>query len=262
VFFDVGFRKEALDPVSGLAAGGERGLLGVSHDEGQTFSPVMDLASSMVWTQTALVSTASLSDIPWSTPQTLLIWGHDGAAPVLAAAPLAGELDELWSSQWVWRTASGWSTRSADALAIHEDDGCYGNFSLSFVAGLEQWLLLQRCPSAENSAVSEVRYRLASSPLGPWSLSAVWFDASADGGFCRFIHRACGDGGASCCDQDITGFGFDETVGGRPYGPYVLPALGAWDPSTATATVFGLMSTFNPYTPVLMRTQLRSSGLP
>jgi hypothetical protein len=71
-------------------------------------------------------------------------------------------------------------------------------------------------------------------------------------------HRACADGGATCCDDDVTGFGFDETVGGRPYAPYVLPALGEWDPASATATVYGLMSTFNPYSPVLMRTQLRA----
>jgi hypothetical protein len=258
-FMRVGSNVMAIDPVTGKAAGSAKGFLAVSHDSGMTFSALFDLPSPMVATQPAVVATSSVPGVGWSAPQTLLVWGHLVGAPVLAAAPFAGLADPRWSSTWRWWTGSGWSSQPEDASGIYApDDGCVANFGLSYVAGLDKWLLAMRCPGPAKSTV--LRFRVADSALGPWSERQVWFDPAADQGYCHFIHQPCG-GGVPCCDQDFTGYsGFTETLLGYPYGPYLLPQLGTWDPSSSTATIYSLMSTFNPYTPVLMQTRLQVSG--
>jgi hypothetical protein len=146
---------------------------------------------------------------------------------------------------------------------------CPGNFSVSFVPGMGKWLMTLRCnPPGEPSGGDGffVGYRVADSPLGSWSPLATYFSALTDGGYCAFMHRCCGgmgDCARDCCDGDFTPLydsphapAFGETGNAFPYGPFVVPSWSRWDPAVREATIFGLVSTSNPYTPQLLRTKL------
>jgi hypothetical protein len=252
-FFRVGASPTAIDPVTGQLANGRTGLLAVSTDEGLTFDARFDLPQIMVGTQPVVVDTATIPDLGWSTPQTLLVWGHNAGAPVLAAAPLDTPDDPTWISRWVYRTKDdGWSSNPSDAYGVFSDDMCLGNFSVTYLPDLARWIMLTTCTP------KSLQFRVAALPLGSWSTPQTWFDPVADKAVCVFMHSACSADGSGCCDMDITGLfpGGALTNGGFPYGPYILPSLSTWDAASATETVYSLMSTGNPYTSVLMQTQL------
>jgi hypothetical protein len=249
--FVVGNDSGAIDPVTGLATKRATGFLGVSHDGARTFSALFDLPRSMVSTQALVVATPAVRDADWGSPQTLLVWGLARGALVLAAAPFEGLADPGWRQSWRWWTGDAWSPDPENAAPAYPPDDCAGNYSVTYVAALAKWLLVERCGPGNPYLLG---FRVADLPVGPWSDRSTWFDPVADLGLCHFVHRAC-SGGASCCDEDTTGH-FGDGVPGHVYSPRVIPQLDEWDPSSGTTTFYSLMSTGNPYTVVLMQTQL------
>jgi hypothetical protein len=258
-----------IDPRTGQR--NEYGILAVSGDDGRSFPVAWELPSNeLVDTQAAIVATSTLPGVPWSDDKTVLVFGRRArSAPIVAAVPLARVTD---TTTWAFWNGTGFSQNDADAMRIFcdVDDGqiCEGNFSVSSIAGAERWLFIERCrpKSDPDGTGSFLGYRVAKSPLGPWSERALFLSARDEGGYCGFMHECCGGDGAcarACCDANVTPVydpsePFDgPTTNGFLYAPYVIAPWTRWDSTTRDATIYSLVSTGNPYTPQLLRTSLR-----
>ena len=101
--------------------------------------------------------------------------------------------------------------------------------------------------------------RTADAPWGPWTKPQLVFDPWDHGGYCHFIHASWE---SMQCD-DVHNPGRENEWGGE-YGPYQFESLAVGD--EAATTIYFTMSTWNPYTVVLMsaslrRTPQKSAGL-
>jgi hypothetical protein len=247
-------------------ATGGRSVLATTADGGRSYHTLLDVPSSrMAFVMPALFATGEVPGAGplWADAHTLLLWGRKGtSAPILAAVPLGGLADAT-----AWRFFAGvdaagnahWSASDADALAAFSrgpGEACVGGFSVNFIGGMNQWVMLERCSNPYS-----IRMRVADCPLGPWSAPQTLFDPATDQGTCHFMHKACDPDAGTCCDNDYQPavYGaFGPAVGSLPYGPYLVSGLTRWDAATRSATAYLLMSVLNPYSPMMMRVVLKS----
>jgi hypothetical protein len=185
----------------------------------------------------------------------VLLWGSGAyreSDPYLAWAPLAAiEQRSAWRYFAGVDPASGrprWSEGEADAVPLFANP-CIGELSAGWNPILEAWLLLYNCHEPRG-----IIYRVAGAPWGPWSDAALLFDPGVDGGYCHFIHT---NWDAEMCDS-VHDPGREREWGGE-YGPYLINAyIGG---GGGRAIIFFLMSTWNPYTVVLMQATLELTGV-
>jgi len=117
---------------------------------------------------------------------------------------------------------------------------------------LAQWLMLYNCNRGRNQTIEG---RVSPAPWGPWSNETPLFDPHADIGYCHFMHWDLAD-----CDHLDDGLSGARQAG-DPYGPYVISRY--TEGGLHTTTIFYLMSTWNPYQVVLMKSTLAlTSPLP
>ena len=76
-----------------------------------------------------------------------------------------------------------------------------------------------------------------------------------DGGYCNFMHVSYEDRN---CDS-VQDPGRDNEWAGE-YGPYMIPSLARTH--DGVTTVYFVMSTWNPYAVMLMKTDLRQAPAP
>ena len=102
--------------------------------------------------------------------------------------------------------------------------------------------------------------RTATLPWGPWSPPERIFDPAT--GYCQFMHLP----GGACCSgtnpyedekrkKNDNGVAVRETAG--EYAPFLLPSRYAKLGVGGQADLYYLMSTWNPYQVVLMKTRVR-----
>ncbi|HEX7678550.1 MAG TPA: DUF4185 domain-containing protein, partial [Thermoanaerobaculia bacterium] len=148
----------------------------------------------------------------------------------------------LTSGQPVWTDQE----QAAVPVAL---DGTVGNVSVTYASGVGLWLMTydSRAPSTKG-----IVFRYASAPWGPWSDPTVIFDAKRDGGLGHFIHdpNIVPDDGL---DGPTIGSADPHTTEGGDYAPYVLERF--TKTGGATLTIYYVMSTWNPYTVILMRSE-------
>jgi len=89
-----------------------------------------------------------------------------------------------------------------------------------------------------------VSMRSAALPWGPWSDRQIVFDAVKEG-YTKFIHWP---------GKDNLSDPLRESTPGGPYGPYVVEKFTKGD--LGRSTVYFTLSTWNPYTTVLMKVDL------
>ena len=199
-----------------------------------------------------------LPDIADPAGKGLLLWGsgqYRCSNVYLAYVPL-NSIES--STRLSWRYAvidtAGqvhWSGCEADAIPLLNQAPCIGEFSVAWNPFLHKWLMLYNCPNA-------IYYRVADQPWGPWSDQLTLFDPRCDHGYCHLIHspHCCDFQAADCAagkaKDNLVGDA-DRTAG--PYGPYVISSLTKGD-ATST-TIYWLMSTWNPYEVVLMKSTLQ-----
>jgi uncharacterized protein (TIGR03437 family) len=99
--------------------------------------------------------------------------------------------------------------------------------------------------------------RFASQPWGPWGAPQTIFNGQRDRGDCFFIHRAM-TATIPACDQ-LSGAGREATQGGA-YGPYFISRFTTGDTASGTSTFYYLLSTWNPYIEVIMKTTVQSAS--
>jgi hypothetical protein len=111
---------------------------------------------------------------------------------------------------------------------------CVGELSSRYDKTLSLWVATYNCGA-------QIELRVARQPWGPWSAAQVPFRASD--GNCQFIYQSdC----PALSDPNRT----DKS--GGPYGPYLLSSHSTGD--ATSATLYFVMSTWNPYNTMLMRT--------
>ncbi len=176
-----------------------------------------------------------------------------------------------------------WSEQESDAIALFEHP-VIGELSVTWNPFLRRWLMLYNNGDVEHYSSENPRginFRVAEKPWGPWSPTALLFDpwdrydeirhVHEHGGYCHFMHRAWEVdpatkkvNPATQCDSVYDNILYDESSDSFPwrefkwgseYGPYVISPYTRGD-STHT-TIYFVMSTWNPYTTVLMKSTLQ-----
>jgi hypothetical protein len=144
------------------------------------------------------------------------------------------------------RGGTSWSGYEVDANAV-VTDGTIGNVSVTRAPGLGLWLM-----TYDSRAQGGVVFRYSSAPWGPWSAPQVIFDPARDGGFGHFIHDPAITPDDGLDGPTIGGNDPVKTRGGN-YAPYVIERFTKIEGSTLSIRY--VMSTWNPYTAVLMQSQ-------
>ena len=174
--------------------------------------------------------------------------GHYGKSDVRLAYQPADKIESASSICYFQglddQGLPGWSCREEDAVPLF-DQPCVGELSVTFNRFIGKWIMLYNCGTERQV----INLRTADFPWGPWSDPQVIFDAKRDGGFCRFIHLSRE---VEHCDnlEDVG----RRNESGDPYGPYQFEDLATGDKNSTT--IYFTMSTWNPYTVVLMKTTL------
>lgn len=140
-----------------------------------------------------------------------------------------------------------WSEREGDAVPIVLHP-VIGEFSVIHIPLLGLWVMTYN--SAEAGGVV---LRYAPAPWGPWSDPQIIFNGTRDGAVGKYIYSPAAPGqlaaGPVISGEDPT------RVHGGPYAPYPIERFTQLQGDTLT--LHFLLSTWNPYTVVRMRTQLR-----
>jgi Domain of unknown function (DUF4185) len=136
-----------------------------------------------------------------------------------------------------------WSDAETAALPLFEHPAV-GELSVTYDNALKRWLMLYNSGSPRGIVL-----RSAINPWGPWSEPKVVFDAATDSGYCYFVHSSWL---VNNCDN-VSDPGRENTWGGE-YGPYMLRHLARTVPDGRR--IYFTMSTWNPYTVVLMKVDL------
>ena len=131
-----------------------------------------------------------------------------------------------------------------------------GELGVQWNSFLNRWLMLYNCLNDSPANPRGIYLRVAQQPWGPWSLPQTIFNPQRDGGYCHSIHRAVTSALPQC--DDLAGPNQMAESGGE-YGPYFLSRYTTGDPAKGTSTIYYTLSTWIPYTEVIMRTSLQLS---
>lgn len=138
-----------------------------------------------------------------------------------------------------------WETSESKAKPLFDlPEDCIGEFSVSYNQYINKWILLYNCGNPRG-----INLRTADKPWGPWTKSQILFEPWEDGGYCNYIHV---NWEYDNCDN--THDPGRENKWGGEYGPYQFEHM-AQDNGNST-TIYFTLSTWNPYTVVLMKSTL------
>ena len=229
-----------------------RSVLARSEDDGRSFEHVADVSTlgSFINVSVVMVNGAELPGLPSDSGRGLLIWGsgeYRQSGVHLAWQPV-DEIEDPASMRYFSRVSDDcsplWSPGEQDAAPLIEER-CVGELSVEWNPHLRKWLMTYNCGEPRG-----IRFHTADHPWGPWSESQSLFHPWDDGGYCHFIHVSHQ---LSRCDE-IHDPGRADEFGGE-YGPYQIPRFSR-EVEGGGALVYFVMSTWNPYNVVLMRSQL------
>lgn len=222
-----------------------------SNDGGRTFTHLYDLSDeSFIHVSIVNIVSSDWNSLPERDGEGLIIFGsgsyreskvylayqHASAVETPEAIRYFAGVDDVGEPLW--------SSNEGDALPVYDAHPCVGELSATYNRFIERWILLYNCSEPRG-----IHVRTAAFPWGPWSSSQVVFHPWEDDGYCHFVHVSWE---RSRCDG-LHDPGRAQEWGGE-YGPYQLAGLAKGD--TGSTTIYFTMSTWNPYTVVLMRAGL------
>jgi hypothetical protein len=145
-----------------------------------------------------------------------------------------------------------------------------GEFSVAWNDFLNKWIMLYNIGHPRG-----INFRVADYPWGPWGPSSqapngVVFDPNKDNGFCNFMHKGWN---SEVCDYVYDGVSYKDgneikcgdppasrkyEVWGGEYGPFIINRYtkGGVQDQKKWTTIYFIMSTWNPYQKVLMKTTI------
>lgn len=136
-----------------------------------------------------------------------------------------------------------WSGKEEDAVPVINTQ-CAGELSFSYNPQLEKWLILYNCDNPRG-----IIYQTAEVPWGPYSQGEPLFDPWEDEAYCNYMHV---NWESRVCDS-VHDPGRENEWGGE-YGPYLFEEMSTKVDSFVH--LYYTLSTWNPYTTVLMRSTL------
>jgi hypothetical protein len=210
-----------------------RSVLARSNDDGRTFAFVHDVSALHF----VNVSAVRAGD-------DVLLFGSGAfrtSEVYLARVPAASIEDR---SSYRFFAGAAWSADEAVAAPLF-GPACVGELSASFVPALDAYVVMHACGEPRG-----IQVRVARAATGPWSDAVTVFEPWADGGYCHFMHTSYA---FETCDA-VQDPGRDTDWGGE-YAPYLVEPL-VQSLGAHAAALYFTMSTWNPYTTVLMRTEL------
>jgi hypothetical protein len=197
-----------------------------------------------------VVDNSEIPGLPEDEGRGVLLWAsstYRRSDPYLAYLPLESVADRE-----AWRFFAGldprgmprWSPRESEAVPLFSHP-CIGELSVAWNPFLERWLMLYNCSDPRG-----INFRVAERPWGPWSEAQVLFHPWEDNGYCYFMHVSWD---VHRCDS-VHDPGRERVWSGE-YGPYVIPQF--FTGNGNSTTIYFVMSTWNPYNVVLMRSELQ-----
>jgi hypothetical protein len=233
-----------------------RSVLAVSDDDGRTFRLLYTLSRRhFINVSVVQVPLQPWPGFPVSTGDGVVIFGsgrYRASNVRLAFQPALAIENPAAIRYFAGLDAYGtptWSSNELDAISLF-DQPCVGEFSVTYNPFLRKWLMLYNCGTPRG-----INYRTADQPWGPWSDSQVLFEPWDDGGYCAFMHTSWT---FQNCDS-VHDPGRENEWAGE-YGPYVFEDLTTG--TNGRTTIYFTMSTWNPYTVVLMKSELVLSNTP
>lgn len=149
--------------------------------------------------------------------------------------------------------APTWSDNESDATPI-VTDGALGDLSVTWCKDLGVWLMTYDHWKAPYGIV----FSYSRTPWGPWSDPELLFNAVRDGALGKFIHEARADHHDGLAGPVFAGPAFQNNPGpvrGLAYAPFVVER---WTKVQGSELdLYYVLSTWNPYVVVLMKSQLR-----
>jgi len=228
-----------------------RTVVAESTDAGETFQYLYDLSiQHFIQVSVVEVEAAEWPGLPQPVGAGLVMFGAGEyrASDVRLAFQPSEQIESRASLLYFSGLDDGgqptWSAQEEEAQPLFNQP-CVGELSVTFNRFIGQWLMLYNC----NLEPRGINVRVADNPWGPWSPPQIVFNPLQDNGFCHFIHRSWT---IENCD-DLANSGEEETSGGA-YGPYQFEDLAIGDESQTT--IYFTMSTWVPYTVVLMKATL------
>ena len=227
-----------------------RSVVAVSDDNGYNFAYLYDL-STQHFINVSIVKTdlSVWEGFPESNGVGLVMFGSGSyrQSDVRLAFQPAAQIESPTSIRYFSGLGhSGqptWSSREEDAQALF-DQPYVGELSVSYNRFIHKWIMLYNCCCERG-----INMRTADNAWGPWSEPQIIFHPWDDGGYCHFIHT---NWDFRKCDS-VHDPGRQYEWGGE-YGPYQFEDLAVG--GNCRTTVYFTMSTWNPYTVVLMSTTL------
>jgi hypothetical protein len=228
-----------------------RTVLAVSRDNGQTFEYLYDVSiHNFIQLAVVEVDSAEWEGLPQTAGSGIVIFGageYRRTSVRLAYQP-AERIEDRDSLRYFTGINNAgqpaWSDDEKDARELF-DHPCVGEMSVTYNRFIRRWIMLYNCAIEPNG----ITVRVADQPWGPWSTPQVLFNPQDDEGYCNFIHRSWNVENCDTLAREGT-----EYDNGGAYGPYQFEDLAIGDESQTT--IYFTMSTWRPYTVVLMKATL------
>ncbi len=226
--------------------------LSKSTDKGRTWQKLYDFSEDR-FNNINVVKTVADANFPETTGTEIqLLFGsgaYRGSNVSLAYQPIASIEDKStvrFLSGYDFLDKPIWSSQEADAIDLF-NQRCVGELSVAYNEFIGKWIMLYNC--GNNPGPRGINARTAENPWGPWSEPFVIFNDRRDNGYCNFMHS---NWQVEVCDS-IHDAGRQNIWAGS-YGPYQFDRLATGN--DLETTIYYTMSTWNPYTVLLMKSTL------
>lgn len=229
-----------------------RSTVASSDDNGATFKYLYDLSyRRFINVSVVKVKCSDWQGLPKESGTGLLLFGsgrYRESNVRLAFQPVESIEDPSTIRYLTGFTEQGaprWGANEADSVELFGRP-CVGELSVSYNRFIKKWIMLYNC----RDKISIIKIRTANEPWGPWSRQKDLYNPKINNGFCNILHRSVKK--QRCDKLEDPG---KAMVNGDTYGPYQYESLSqGWDGRT---TIYFNVSTWNPYTVVLMKAKLK-----
>ena len=233
-----------------------RSVVAVSRNDGQTFTYLYDLSDKhFINVSIVKVNLWEEQGFPVDKGYGLVLFGS-GTYRQSDVRLAFQEAEQIGTGESL-RYFTGLDPDGDPLWSEHEDDAaplfshpCVGELSVTYNPYIRKWIMLYNGDPPRG-----INFRTADAPWGPWSQARLLFDPWLDNGYCHFMHV---NWQYSQCDS-VHDPGRENEWGGE-YGPYQFEELATGNDSTTT--IYYTLSTWNPYTVVLMKSALKRSKSP
>lgn len=229
-----------------------RSVVAASYNHGYNFTYLYDLSvDDFINVSIVKVNSDNWDGLPISQGEGLVMFGtgsYRESNVKLAFQPAAEIEDKKSIRYFMGLDAAGrpiWGGNEADAIPLFNQP-YIGEISVSYNKFIKRWIMLYN----DFDLYRGINIRTAKNPWGPWSWPQTLFHPWTDGGYCHFMHITWD---YMNCDDNYDVISGPYVSGGE-YGPYQFEDHATGDADSTT--IYFTMSTWNPYTSILMKTTL------